>query len=86
MKNILLLLCGYRRYSFTLMNGRQVTFRTKTYRQAIQKALNLEKRIRKNRERTIRTLLHTHSNRYIPSELLQNILGKNPDRPASIAG
>lgn len=84
MRNILLRLCGYRKYRFVLFTGQRVSFWAKTRGQAIQKALNLEQRIRFNREQTMSALNTLHASP-IPDELLQNVLGENPDRSA-IAG
>lgn len=84
MKHILLRLCGYRRYRFELFTGQKVTLWGKTRGQAIQKALDIERRIRINRERIKNDTLNTLHSNSVPDELVQNVLG-GPDRSA-IAG
>jgi hypothetical protein len=46
MKELLLWLAGYRKYTFPLYNGNTITFHSKTSREAIKKALNYEHKAR----------------------------------------
>lgn len=76
MKNLFLWMAGYRKYRFTLFTGRKVVFLTRTKGQAIQKALNLERKIRANQVRTMKILTADMDigRRDVPSELVRNVL------------
>lgn len=59
MKNLIMWLCGYRKHRFVLFTGRKITFLSRSKREAIKKALSMEKRVRENYDKTanlIRTL------------------------------
>jgi hypothetical protein len=85
---IILWLAGYRKYTFRLFTGDVITLRTRSRKEAIQKALNLERRIRAdqekaraNRERIIRTLMDGEEigrqgprTPDVPGELVKNVL------------
>jgi hypothetical protein len=85
---ILCWLVGYRKYTFRLFTGDVITLRAWSRKEAIQKALNLERRVRADQERTranreqiIRTLMDGEEigrqgprTPDVPGELVKNVL------------